>query len=671
MDPSGAPQDVDLASAPQSLIDHLPSDLQQLHASPLLTSPLSDAFLQLWTSVRDQDCDAIKAQIVNDVHSDDSHGVPAASLSGCSFNSKLVELYATQQTEWPTPGTYPAVYVTGHRILLDYWVPDNTVTFKVTTPYTCAESNAVCAADPQFTLSFDIDIQLTLTEDDPTTFPNSLGCPLSVSALQFVTLRAVDGGDVSGQIQDALAAAAAEVSTSANTGAASGQPLVTTAGLAATAAKLAVKLAGIGVDAIGNNGLRDTVSADLSFLSIPWSIDTGWNPAVQGFNAFDRGCAAAASLGITRFDASATPDGSLRFTLVHAQDPAPMIDVSLAQGYPNLSSPAIAANVSEVHAGDSFTLSGSNFRVPQGTQIQLVWDGAAHPVGWSEVRWGPKGGPLTTMTVDATRQYVTGPSSYQVSRLTPGATYQFQVRDCDVLTCTPWSAEADVATAGSGAGQVAVCLDSVAPANQIGTGTLQADGTFSMTATIPGSAAPGQHTLIAVSGGPQGSANLPLPLRLGSGSQGASTPPLGGSIAVDPNLLGNPGGAGGSPAGAGQQATTTIMVVGAGQKLQPVIAVVDPATNAVLTTLQQATSSSAPYTVRGQGFVKRGTMTLLLDSTSGPQLASVMVADDGSFTATFKAPLDATGDHLLVATEIANGQTVQASVDVFIVGTPR
>jgi len=676
-DQSGNPQDVDLASAPQSLLSELPGDLQQLHGSPLLTAPLSDAFGQIWASLRDQDCGVISAQIQSDIHTSDNG---AYGVSACSF-SPLATLTATQETEWSDISQYPPPDVTGHRLLLDYWVPDNTVVFKVTSPYTCADSNLVCAADPQFTLSFDIHLQIALTEDDPSTFPNSLGCPLSVSASQWLLFDGVDGGDVSGQIRDALAAAAKELGTSAASGAASGQPLVTTAGVAATAAKLAAKLAGIGIDAIGNNGLRDTVSADLNFLSVPWPVDAGANPAVQGFNAFVRGCAASESLGITKFDASATPDGSLRFTLMHAADTAPSINANLAQGEPNLSLPALAASESEVNAGGQLTITGSNFHVPQGTQVQLVWDSADHPIGWSQIKWGSSGGRLQTMTVTASRQYTIGPSSYQITGLTPGVTYQFQVRDCDALTCTPWSAEADITTAGAGSGQVALYLDSVSAANQIGASTLQGDGSFSATVTIPGSATPGQHTVIAVVGASQGSQNLPLPSlplvpfgagALPGGSQGTPAPSgSGNGVVIDPNLIGNLGGAGGSQATTGQQASTTTTVVAAGQKLQPVIAVIDPATNAVVQAIQQSTSSSAPYTLRGQGFVKGGKVTVSLDTAGGPVLATTTVADDGTFSAKFKTPADATRDHLLVATEIVNGQTIQATVDVFVVGTPR
>jgi hypothetical protein len=262
------------------------------------------------------------------------------------------------------------------------------------------------------------------------------------------------------------------------------------------------------------------------------------------------------------------------------------------------------------------------------------------------------------------------PSAYQVTGLTAGTTYQFQVRDCDPLTCTPWSAVAEIATAGGDADNVAIYIDDATAPHQIGTGTLKSDGTFAVTATIPDKTPAGQHTIYAVVGGgarvPQGS--LPrLAVSTASPTPVASATPT--TVVPDPGSLDNlhlPGHFTGVD-GSGQQATTTVVVIAAGQRLPALIEVRDRDTQAVLQFIQ----TTNPYLVHGAGFVKGGKVTIALDSASGPVLATATVDADGTFSAPFKTSADVTSDHTLVATEQINGETIQAKVTIFVAGLPR
>jgi len=611
-DKNGRPQDVDLVSAQQSVLSALPNDLQQLPSSPLLTSALGDAFGQVWTGLQSQDCGSLFTQITSDVHTADN---AAYGVSACSFGT-LASLTAIQQSQWYVPEQRDPV--TGQRILLDYYVPDNTVAFRVTSPYTCQSSNLVCAADPQYTLVFDSHIFVTLTSYDP----NSLACPLSVTATQSLVTNSMVGGDQSEAIKTALLQAAAQLGISAGAGAATGDPLITAGGVLGSVVQLAGQLTGIGVAAAGNDHLRDMVSADLSYLYVPGAVDVNSVPALQGFNRFSQGCQAAWSLGFSTLDVSATADGHLRFTLTDAPATAPAIQDTIARenGLPSLFHPTVAAGEPQVQAGGKLTVTGSYFDAPESQQIQISWDdtiGAS--VTDSDIKWGPKGGQvqrLPTVSKPRTSSDDNG-NNFTATGLALNTTYQFQVRDCNALTCSPWSAVKEITTMTGRADQVTVYVDGVAAANQIGTGTLQGDGTFSLGVTFPSGTLPGQRTLIAVTG-------------------------------------------------AGQQASTVVTVIGSGQGVKPVIQIVDPQTNQAITGLMEGTL----FTLRGQGF-SAGQVNITLDTASGQALGFASAAADGTFQVKLSVPFGSTGNHTLVATQATSGQTLQATVTTYVDRIPR
>lgn len=654
-DKDGNQQDVDLASAPQPLLSALPGDLQQLHGSPLLTSPIGDAFGQLWSTLQGPDCGSVVADIQRLIW-----GPLIKDFSGCSF-SQLTSLTAIQQSQWPDPDPYQWAPVSGQRLLLDYWVPDNTLVLKAASGNTTGE-------DEQFTLVFDIHVQLMLTAADPTSFPDAAGCPYSVTAFQYVTGLSVMGGDHTKEIGDIITKAAQDVGGGDPEGAAK---------------DTALAIANLGLTDIVDAHLRDDISGHLvGFLTIPGPVDLSSASRLQGFNQFDSGCKAVENMGVSKFDASATPDGHLRFTLTHPANPAPSI-VGDANAQPRLQGPVIAASDSEVKAGDSLAITGNYFSFSQGTQILLSWYGVGtdSPISYhSEIKWGPKGGQLQTMTVDPSQKNFSDPSTYPITGLTPGTTYQFQVRDCDPITCTPWSAENDIAAGGSN--QVTISIDSAPLPKRIGNGTLKSDGTFSAAATIPPDTAAGKHTIYAVTGDVQpASQGTPPHLLpggvgplLGDPSQSAPPSPSVNNSALTTPIL-NPSNAGNLPIsnlpvgnqqpGGDQQASTTITVVGGDQKLSPTLEFWDAQGHGQV---QQSLWSGSFYSVHGSHFTPGGHVKISVGTAGGTVLTNATVGSDGTFTSDPSAPLTApsspTTAYTLVATEVLNGQTLQATDSV-------
>jgi len=128
------------------------------------------------------------------------------------------------------------------------------------------------------------------------------------------------------------------------------------------------------------------------------------------------------------------------------------------------------------------------------------------------------------------------PASYDAKNLAPATPYQFRARDCDAVTCSAWSSLLRVSTtaAGSDSGKVVLTIDGGGPpvvgrsrlgqevagppvvgrsrvgqkvdlpatahTQEIGSGVINAQGTFTIAAMIPAGVAPGAHTIHAVNG---------------------------------------------------------------------------------------------------------------------------------------------------------------------------
>jgi hypothetical protein len=109
---------------------------------------------------------------------------------------------------------------------------------------------------------------------------------------------------------------------------------------------------------------------------------------------------------------------------------------------------------------------------------------------------GLAAGALTVTTLPGDAQGYCA-NSYYAANLTPQTTYQFRARDCDEITCSPWSAVLRVTTArfDPGATTVALTLDST----PVGSTTVDALGKFDTVITIPAGTSAGTHLVHAIS----------------------------------------------------------------------------------------------------------------------------------------------------------------------------
>jgi hypothetical protein len=149
----------------------------------------------------------------------------------------------------------------------------------------------------------------------------------------------------------------------------------------------------------------------------------------------------------------------------------------------------------------------------------------------------------------------------------------------------------------------------------IGFATLQADGTFSTTVTMPANAPPGTYMLSAIL----------------SGQQMAQTP---------------------------------ITVVAANQSLPAVLQIINPNTGIAYTGTSRVVGT-LPVTTRGSGF-SPDAVNLFVDSTGGKNLGATMADQNGLFTVTFTWPLGVTGPHNILAQQNAT----QATAPVYAENPP-
>jgi hypothetical protein len=272
-----------------------------------------------------------------------------------------------------------------------------------------------------------------------------------------------------------------------------------------------------------------------------------------------------------------------------------------------------------------------------------------------------------------------GQNEFETPNLTPGATYQIRVRDCDAITCTPWSNWLIATMAGKGSDGVQLYLESGSQANQIGSATLGGDGTFSALVTIPSTTSPGNYTLQASVGGASQSAVSPVHLATHTNSTGTIANALGAAGGGTPAPRPRVGTGAGThlldsnafstvsqsvlPLLGGQTASAAITVCSA-TSCQPRLEVVDPTTHSAVSTVMEGDQ----LTVRGSGFAP-GTVLIYLDSASSRVLAGAGVGSDGTFTGQLVIPRGAAGNHTLLAAD-THGRT-EATDKLFIEQIPR
>ena len=281
----------------------------------------------------------------------------------------------------------------------------------------------------------------------------------------------------------------------------------------------------------------------------------------------------------------------------HPQDPAPVPVNAAVPTFPSLVSPQINT-VAEAVAGTSISVTGSQFPLPQATEIHVGWlDTISGNVTESLLNWGPAGGTQSQVTI--ARNGNDGKNLYTAQNLTAGSSYTFSVQDQDFLTETPFT-NPPVTISTTSTEQVNLVLSLGVQTWAVGKALLNETGTLSTPATLPSTLAAGVYTLAAT---------------------------LAGTTL----------------------ARTFLTILAAGTALPPEIHFqgvgIDPTTGQPL-----------PYVVMefGGSFVldltgfSAGEVKLYLDNPSGTLIGSTISTGPASFPATFNWP----GDGLLAATVV-------------------
>jgi hypothetical protein len=310
-----------------------------------------------------------------------------------------------------------------------------------------------------------------------------------------------------------------------------------------------------------------------------------------------------------------------RLVLIHPLDPAPTLE-QVTPGDEGFFHPTLGANRLQVHGGDAIMLTGANFPADRASRAGVQWnDTVSGALLRSDVDVSINNAPAKRVAVP--RQVADTKNVFFATSLAPKSQVTFSVRDCDKLTCTPFSNTVAVSTDlpstvgfSLQSGGVSVGLP--------GSATVDANGAFSSAVTIPNTIQPGVYRLSA---------------SVGSAEAGVS-------ITVLPTAQ--------PPARQLQQ--------------------IDPNTGRIVNTL---ITPNQLVGVRGDGFPPgRATISIQLDTGAGARFGGIVTSATtdvaGSFTATFNWPSDSTGGaHKITAVIFAIPPQVGATLDVFVELSPR
>jgi hypothetical protein len=297
-------------------------------------------------------------------------------------------------------------------------------------------------------------------------------------------------------------------------------------------------------------------------------------------------------------------------------------------------------------AGKDLTVTGKNFprNINVATAMPVSMDHNGYPGssqsvcsgGWTDLDWGPVG----RTRVQQLRGDAQGrcPKDFSATGLTPNTAYQFRARDCDVVTCSPWSAVRPVTTAkvDPNWGKVALSLAGHRFFRPLGTGTIDANGNFTASMHIPEWTTSGRHTVLAVN-------------RLNAEARPASAT---ANIQVTAAPTSSPG--------TNVSQGTMLMVFP------------QPGRTDCISGNPIISSTVAPDTflLTGSGF-SPGPLTVHLDSQTGDVLGTATADPNGGFCQKMNAPAKA-GKYALVA--VANNVVVSRLENIqFVIpsGDPR
>jgi hypothetical protein len=285
---------------------------------------------------------------------------------------------------------------------------------------------------------------------------------------------------------------------------------------------------------------------------------------------------------------------------------------------PSISAPPAAA------AGSTIKVSGQFF--PQTADptvlfLSLERDTTSACLGGAtELEWGPSGGTMRTDKLSSDGLHCT--DRYELKSLTPATAYRLRARDCDALTCSPWTQPLTLTTAPRTApGALTLTLDGAA----LGTATVAAGGTFDASVVIPAGTAAGNRTIHAVSGAATADTSLQVTATGGGAAAGHASLILTGTFFGDRGC--------------------------------PTRALPDYA---------QAVQIDDTFSLYGTGFAA-GTVTVHLDSATGLSLGTATAAADGTFCSqAFHGPsASQVGDHHTIVA--VQNNTAQATIPVRII----
>jgi len=558
----------------------LPAGLLGPKINKLMSTPLGAQMDQFWNVIpdpktgmtpRQQACDGdngIKRQVEAQVRKIGS-GFSAYEIS-CNL---------------ATTGTVVAKR-SDNALYLAYLLTNNVVEFTATTPFTCHRDHGTifCPHDPRFSVTFASEISTVLWTPDI--------CHITAEPGTATTFAVnIDTHNFSGDVARNII-----------------DPLI-----------------------LGNKFSAAERAIAAEERPVPLPLDESLKELRDSAACTDRKHPAHAIVAAfrdleTEID---LPEGIV-FRASHPSIAAPRVDgpnpgaPATPPEFPSFARPNITTQPVVV-AGSTVQLNGSTFppTIDLATALPIRLDRdatAACNGGATELEWGLVGGQKQVQELPANGNASTCATHYEITNLTPSTAYQFRARDCDAITCSPWSAPFNPTTAAddSDQGKVVLTLDS---GTSLGTASVDDQGTFEAMVTIPADTTAGTHIIHAVSGDAKADTGFEV------------TTPGADSNAASIVLTGSYYGETGCPT-------------------HP------------LPDYAQKITTDRTFPLFGAGFAP-GTVTIHLDSATGMSLGAVAVRTDGTFCQEFQGPpTNLLGAHTLVA--VQNG-VVQASIPVTVI----
>lgn len=623
-DADGKQQDYSLAEAPPDILSKLPLGLQAVSKFPLL-NPKVRYFDGEWLVNRDTICKEVVANVQQAMPYGQNN--QAYNVSCRPFKYGFMSLgiwpsaasyftqYNSQGVEVIPAGGYPTNKV--RQLQISLTVPLNVVPFTVTSPCTCHSSSATCNQDPQFTMIFEVTFNVLANSTELGAW--KFGPKPQMTTEYYAGMDGLgwtDGKDYEVQVAQLEHSLENQLAGVAVTLASTGDLSVV-----AVAAELIYDLFKYGIgglfEATCDSNLYNTVDAYLSGEYNTTTIAKMANDASAAFNNLFLALDTASAVGFTDLEIEGVGDEkklqtALQFRLIYPAPAKPKLEniaATLNKGI-HLTPPSIGTGGQQVKPGVPFLVSGSNFRYAYTNELDISWDKTVFGIAKSQLQWGPKGGTMQTVSIPVV-------DGYKAANLKPATAYQFRVQECDTITCSPWSDVFDASTESSGSGTVRLWLDDNT-AKPIGTAPLGTGGGVVITATIPAGTAAGTHTLNAATTG--------------------NTPEASAQITV----------AGGSGVGA-------------------TIAVMNTTTHTAYAAPMPPFQYPNTLSLRGDGFAPGVTVTVYLDSPTGPKLGTAVPNAAGIFLGNINLPYSTPGSHQLVAVQ----GTLQASEAVTLEEPPK